>query len=165
MTDHAQQFFISYAGTDRAWAEWVGWHLEQAGHRVILDVWDWRTGDNLVQRMDEALERADAVIALFSTSYFEDERWTTEEWTAAVAHRDRLIPLALEPLTTSDLPRVLAAKLRKNLHGLDESAALTALREAVNCPGTRLSAPPSTKLRAPLLRPRRCLVRWPGGGS
>ncbi|MEU3238269.1 FxSxx-COOH system tetratricopeptide repeat protein [Streptomyces anthocyanicus] len=141
MTDHAQQFFISYAGTDRAWAEWVGWHLEQAGHRVILDVWDWRTGDNLVQRMDEALERADAVIALFSTSYFEDERWTTEEWTAAVAHRDRLIPLALEPLTTSDLPRVLAAKLRKNLHGLDESAALTALREAVNS-GSRPSAPP-----------------------
>lgn len=141
MTDHAQQFFISYAGTDRAWAEWVGWHLEQAGHRVILDVWDWRTGDNLVQRMDEALERADAVIALFSTSYFEDERWTTEEWTAAVAHRDRLIPLALEPLTTSDLPRVLAAKLRKNLHGLDESAALTALREAVNS-GSRPSVPP-----------------------
>ncbi|MFI8489550.1 FxSxx-COOH system tetratricopeptide repeat protein [Streptomyces rubrogriseus] len=141
MTDHAQQFFISYAGTDRAWAEWVGWHLEQAGHRVILDVWDWRTGDNLVQRMDEALEGADAVIALFSTSYFEDERWTTEEWTAAVAHRDRLIPLALEPLTTSDLPRVLAAKLRKNLHGLEEAAALTALREAVNS-GSRPSAPP-----------------------
>ncbi|MFD5653774.1 FxSxx-COOH system tetratricopeptide repeat protein, partial [Streptomyces sp. NPDC127039] len=141
MTDHAQQFFISYAGTDRAWAEWVGWYLEEAGHRVILDIWDWRTGDNLVQRMDEALTRADAVIALFSTSYFEDERWTTEEWTAAVAHRDRLIPLALEPLTTSDLPRVLAAKLRKNLHGLDETAALTALREAVNS-GSRPSAPP-----------------------
>ncbi|MFJ6904085.1 FxSxx-COOH system tetratricopeptide repeat protein [Streptomyces griseoluteus] len=141
MTDHAQQFFISYAGTDRPWAEWVGWHLEQAGHQVILDVWDWRTGDNFVQRMDEALKRADAVIALFSTSYFEDERWTTEEWTAAVAHRDRLIPLALEPLTTNDLPRILAAKLRKNLHGLDETAALTALREAVNS-GSRPTAPP-----------------------
>ncbi|TQL21294.1 FxSxx-COOH system tetratricopeptide repeat protein [Streptomyces sp. SLBN-134] len=142
MTDHAQQFFISYAGTDRAWAEWVGWHLEQAGHQVILDVWDWRTGDNFVQRMDEALKRADAVIALFSTSYFEDERWTTEEWTAAVAHRDRLIPLALEPLTTNDLPRILAAKLRKNFHGLDETAALTALREAVNSGSRPTAAPP-----------------------
>ncbi|MFF7385943.1 FxSxx-COOH system tetratricopeptide repeat protein [Streptomyces griseoluteus] len=141
MTDHAQQFFISYAGTDRAWAEWVGWQLEQAGHQVILDIWDWRTGDNLVQRMDEALQRADAVIALFSAAYFEDERWTTEEWTATVAHRDRLIPLALEPLTTSDLPRVLAAKLRKNLHGMDEAAALAALREAVNR-GSRPTTPP-----------------------
>ncbi|GGQ01906.1 ATP-binding protein [Streptomyces pseudogriseolus] len=142
MTDHAQHFFISYAGTDRPWAEWVGWHLEQAGHQVILDVWDWRTGDNFVQRMDEALKRADAVIALFSTSYFEDERWTTEEWTAAVAHRDRLIPLALEPLTTNDLPRILAAKLRKNLHSLDETAALTALREAVNSGSRPTAAPP-----------------------
>ncbi|MGW1803514.1 FxSxx-COOH system tetratricopeptide repeat protein, partial [Streptomyces sp. NPDC002078] len=152
MTDHAQQFFISYAGTDRAWAEWVGWHLEQAGHQVILDVWDWRTGDNLVQRMDEALKRADAVIALFSTSYFEDERWTTEEWTAAVAHRDRLIPLALEPLATNDLPRILAAKLRKNLHGLDEAAALTALREAVNS-GSRPTAPPRFPGTSPVTAP------------
>ncbi|MER7820821.1 transposase, partial [Streptomyces sp. NPDC096153] len=32
------------------------------------------------------------------------------------------------------------------------------------CPRTRLSAPPSTKLCAPLLRPRRCPVRWPGAG-
>ncbi|MCX5559309.1 FxSxx-COOH system tetratricopeptide repeat protein [Streptomyces sp. NBC_00038] len=152
MTDQAQQFFISYAGTDRAWAEWVGWHLEQAGHQVILDVWDWRTGDNLVQRMDEALKRADAVIALFSTSYFEDERWTTEEWTAAVAHRDRLIPLALEPLTTNDLPRILAAKLRKNLHGLDETAAQTALHEAVNS-GSRPTAPPPFPGTIPVTAP------------
>ncbi|MFH8899151.1 hypothetical protein ACH4HG_22575 [Streptomyces coeruleorubidus] len=33
------------------------------------------------------------------------------------------------------------------------------------CPRTRLSAPPCTKLCAPLIRPRRCPVRWPGGGS
>ncbi|MGW4671335.1 FxSxx-COOH system tetratricopeptide repeat protein [Streptomyces sp. NPDC004324] len=152
MTDDAQQFFISYAGTDRDWAEWVGWHLEQAGHQVTLDVWDWRTGDNLVQRMDEALEGADAVIALFSASYFEDERWTTEEWTAAVAHRDRLIPLALEPLATKDLPRILAAKLRKDLHGLDEAAALSALREAVNS-GSRPTAPPPFPGTMPVAAP------------
>ncbi|MFE2836925.1 FxSxx-COOH system tetratricopeptide repeat protein, partial [Streptomyces mirabilis] len=152
MTDDAQQFFISYAGTDRDWAEWVGWHLEQAGHQVTLDVWDWRTGDNLVQRMDEALEGADAVIALFSASYFEDERWTTEEWTAAVAHRDRLIPLALEPLATKDLPRILAAKLRKDLHGLDEAAALAALREAVNS-GSRPTTPPPFPGTMPVTAP------------
>ncbi|MGW5462203.1 FxSxx-COOH system tetratricopeptide repeat protein, partial [Streptomyces sp. NPDC003996] len=168
MTDQAQQFFISYAGTDRAWAEWVGWHLEQAGHQVILDVWDWRTGDNLVERMDEALKRADAVIALFSTSYFEDERWTTEEWTAAVAHRDRLIPLALEPLTTNDLPRILAAKLRKNLHGLDEAAALTALREAVNSGSRPTAAPPfpgTIPVAAPISMAGQSKPRLPGSSG
>ncbi|WP_329186924.1 FxSxx-COOH system tetratricopeptide repeat protein [Actinacidiphila glaucinigra] len=152
MTEHAQQFFISYAGTDRAWAEWVGWHLEQVGHQVTLDIWDWRTGDNFVERMDEALDRADAVIALFSASYFEDERWTTEEWTAAVARRDRLIPLALEPLATKDLPPILAAKLRKDLHGLDETAALNALIQAVNS-GSRPTVPPPFPGARPVTAP------------
>jgi DNA invertase Pin-like site-specific DNA recombinase len=30
-----------------------------------------------------------------------------------------------------------------------------------DCPRTRLSAPPSTEICAPLLRPRRCPGRWP----
>jgi hypothetical protein len=32
--------FISHAGPDRAWAEWVAWHLCEAGYTVELDVWD-----------------------------------------------------------------------------------------------------------------------------
>ncbi|MEU5543544.1 FxSxx-COOH system tetratricopeptide repeat protein [Streptomyces sioyaensis] len=141
MTDATQQFFISYAGPDRPWAEWVGYHLERAGHQVVLDVWDWRAGDNFVHHMDQALERANAVVALFSKSYFEPERWTQDEWSAAVARRDRVIPLALEPITTADVPPLLAAKLRKDLHGLDETTALATLREAVNG-GARPTSPP-----------------------
>ncbi|MFE0189116.1 FxSxx-COOH system tetratricopeptide repeat protein [Streptomyces sp. NPDC058989] len=141
MTDTTQQFFISYAGPDRPWAEWVGWHLQQAGHQVVLDVWEWRAGDDFVHHMDRALERADAVVALFSKSYFDPERWTREEWTATVARRDRIVPLALEPIATADVPPLLAAKLRKDLHGLDETAALTTLREAVNG-GARPTSPP-----------------------
>ncbi|MFI1305619.1 FxSxx-COOH system tetratricopeptide repeat protein [Streptomyces sioyaensis] len=141
MTDATQQFFISYAGPDRPWAEWVGWYLEEAGHQVILDVWDWRAGDNFVHHMDHALETADAVVALFSKSYFAPERWTQEEWTAAVARRERVIPLALEPITTAEVHPLLAAKLRKDLHGLDETTALATLREAVNG-GTRPTSPP-----------------------
>ncbi|TXC96839.1 FxSxx-COOH system tetratricopeptide repeat protein [Streptomyces sp. ISID311] len=141
MTDATQQFFISYAGPDRPWAEWVGYHLERAGHQVVLDAWDWRAGDNFVHHMDQALERANAVVALFSKSYFDPERWTKDESTAAVARRDRVIPLALEPITTADVPPLLAAKLRKDLHGLDETTALATLREAVNG-GTRPTSPP-----------------------
>ncbi|MCX5331427.1 FxSxx-COOH system tetratricopeptide repeat protein [Streptomyces sp. NBC_00140] len=128
----ADTYFISYAGADRPWAEWVAWHLEESGHSTVLDVWDWDTGDDFVQRMDEGLRRADAVVALLSTSYFERGRWTQEEWSAVVARRDRLIPLAVEPLVGVDVPAMLAAKIRKNLHGLDEKAAVEALRTAVN---------------------------------
>ncbi|AWL87288.1 FxSxx-COOH system tetratricopeptide repeat protein [Streptomyces globisporus] len=152
MTTTSQRFFISYAGLDRPWAEWVGWHLERADHQVILDVWDWSTGGNFVERMDEALKQADAVVALFSKSYFDADRWTQEEWTAAVARRERIIPLALEPLAAADTPHLLAPRLHKNLHGLDETAALAALREAING-GTRPTSPPIFPGKAPAAGP------------
>ncbi|MGH4021436.1 MAG: toll/interleukin-1 receptor domain-containing protein, partial [Pseudonocardiaceae bacterium] len=34
-------FFVSHAGRDQAWAEWVAWHLVEAGYTVELDCWDW----------------------------------------------------------------------------------------------------------------------------
>ena len=41
-------FFVSHAGRDGAWAEWVAWQLTDAGYSVELDVWDWATGQNFV---------------------------------------------------------------------------------------------------------------------
>jgi TIR domain len=29
-------FFISYNKTDRAWAEWIAWQLEEAGYTTII---------------------------------------------------------------------------------------------------------------------------------
>ena len=40
--------FVSHAGRDRAWAEWVAWELQQGGYRVELDFWDWEVGENFV---------------------------------------------------------------------------------------------------------------------
>ncbi|MFJ6843014.1 FxSxx-COOH system tetratricopeptide repeat protein [Streptomyces griseoluteus] len=136
MTDTAQRLFVSYAGLDRAWAEWVGWQLKQAGHQVELDRWSWRTGDDFVQKMNAALDEADAVVALFSKNYFAPERWTREEWAANFAVRGRLVPVVIEPLTDDDIPVILAGKLRQDLHGLDETSAASALLEAVHGPGT-----------------------------
>ena len=48
-------FFISHAGRDTAWAEWLGWQLQQAGYTVELDVWDWAPGEDFVARMQQAL--------------------------------------------------------------------------------------------------------------
>ncbi|MFI8290288.1 FxSxx-COOH system tetratricopeptide repeat protein [Streptomyces sp. NPDC085614] len=162
MSGAVESVFVSYAGADRAWAEWVAWHLREAGHRVELDVWDWRTGDNFVQRMDQALRRATAVVALFSDSYFDPERWTHEEWTSAVAGRRRFIPLTIEPLSGGDIPDILTAAIRKDLHGLDEPAAIAALRDAVDGPTGPLAPPqfpgtatsPSSGGTAPDGRPR-----------
>ncbi|MFE4547886.1 FxSxx-COOH system tetratricopeptide repeat protein [Streptomyces sp. NPDC056785] len=152
MSRAAESVFVSYAGADRAWAEWVAWHLREAGHRVELDVWDWRTGDNFVERMEQALRRATAVVALFSNTYFDPARWTHEEWTSVVAGRRRLVPLTITPLSGIDIPDILAAAIRKDLHGLDEQAAITALRDAVDGPTGPLTPPQfpgSTPVSAP----------------
>jgi serine/threonine-protein kinase len=141
MGEVSESVFVSYAGQDRAWAEWVAWQLREAGHQVELDVWDWRTGDDFVVRMNDALRRATAVVALFSNNYFNRERWTHEEWTSVVARRERLIPVTIEPLTGTEIPATLAGIIRKDLHGLDEQAAVAALLDAVNGPTGPLSAP------------------------
>src|SRR6266699_4149443 len=75
-------FFVSHAGADRAWAEWVAWQLTDAGYTVELDVWDWAAGQNFVLAMSDALGRCDRVVALFSAEYFDRSRYSTEEWSA-----------------------------------------------------------------------------------
>jgi hypothetical protein len=132
-------FFVSHAGPDRAWAEWVAWHLIDAGYSVELDVWDWAAGQNLVTQMSDALDRADRVVALFSAAYFDRSRYTTEEWTASVLHvpgaaEGRLVPLRVEDVPADRMPAVLRPLLFRDLFRLDEDKAREVLLEAVAGP-------------------------------
>ncbi|WP_442804394.1 Mu transposase domain-containing protein [Streptomyces luteogriseus] len=61
--------------------------------------------------------------------------------------------------------RLIGRTVRVMLHASEvvvyDSRVEVARHERCPC----MSTPPSTKLCAPLLRPRRCPVRWPGAGS
>jgi hypothetical protein len=132
-------FFVSHAGADRPWAEWVAWQLTEAGYTVELDVWDWAAGQNFVTRMSEALDRADRVVALFSAAYFDRSRYTTEEWRAALLHLPdadggRLVPLRVEYVAAAQMPALLRPLLFRDLFGLDEDAARQRLLESVTGP-------------------------------
>ena len=70
MSGRGTDFFISHAGRDTAWAEWLAWQLQQAGYSVELDVWDWAPGEDFVARMSAALERADRMLAVCTEAYF-----------------------------------------------------------------------------------------------
>ncbi|MFF4277162.1 FxSxx-COOH system tetratricopeptide repeat protein [Streptomyces sp. NPDC001536] len=130
-------WFISHAGADRAWAEWVGWQLLDAGHQVELDYWDWGAGDNFVLKMNAALERG-RFLALFSPAYFEPERFTTPEWTAMVARREKITPVRIAETT---VPAVLSSLLAPDVFGLDDHAARQELLRAVEGPSRPLRAP------------------------
>ncbi|HEX6403536.1 MAG TPA: FxSxx-COOH system tetratricopeptide repeat protein [Pseudonocardiaceae bacterium] len=128
-------FFISHAGRDHAWAEWVAWHLIEAGYTVELDSWDWTAGDNFVTKMCGALDAAKRVVALFSSAYFDDVRYTTEEWTSALAKNDegrhRLVPVQIEPCT---IPRLLCSLVLVELFDVDEGEAVRRLLAAARGP-------------------------------
>jgi len=139
-------FFVSHAGADRAWAEWVAWQLAEAGFTVELDVWDWAAGRNFVTAMSDALDRCDRVVALFSAAYFDRSRYTTEEWSASVVHvpdvSDRLVPVRVEEVSAGQMPAVLRPLVSRDLFGVGEERARQVLLEAVVGP-RRPDQPPS----------------------
>jgi hypothetical protein len=105
---------------------------------VVLDTRDWAAGENFVLKMNDALERADRVVALFSDAYFEPQRFTTIEWTAILAAGGRLVPVRIEAVSP---PPVLRALIYRDLFGLPQEQARRVLLEAVSGP-RRMDRPP-----------------------
>ncbi|MGW5482558.1 TIR domain-containing protein [Streptomyces sp. NPDC004008] len=115
---------------DRAWAEWAAWQLVDAGFQVELDYWDWGAGDNFVLKMDAALERG-RFLALFSLAYFEPDRFTTPEWTAIMAMKEKINPVRVAEVVA---PAILRPLIAPQLFELGEEAARRVLLEAVSGP-------------------------------
>jgi hypothetical protein len=131
-------FFVSHAGRDTGWAEWLAWQLEQAGYSVELAVWDWAPGEDFVARMAAALERADRLLAVCTEAYFASA-FGGAELRAAFAQQavGRIVPVLVEPVT---LPPLYASLIHLDLAGLDEAAAAARLRARMA--GGRPTGPP-----------------------
>jgi tetratricopeptide (TPR) repeat protein len=93
-------FFISCAGGDIAWAEWVAWVLKSAGYRVISKL-DFHTGNDFIYEMEMAVQLYDHVLPILSQRYFTSE-YTYREWTP-FSHEDPqarnrlVIPVKVDP--------------------------------------------------------------------
>src|SRR5919112_2093655 len=99
-------FFISHAGRDTAWAEWLAWQLQQAGYTVELDVWDWSPGEDFVARMQVALGRADRLLAVCTEAYFASAFGAAELRAAFVRQakdEGRIVPVLIESVTLPPL--------------------------------------------------------------
>ncbi|WP_448608592.1 FxSxx-COOH system tetratricopeptide repeat protein [Geodermatophilus sp. URMC 60] len=138
MSGRRTDFFVSHAGRDTAWAEWLGWQLHEAGYTVELDVWDWAPGEDFVARMAAALQGADRLLAVCTEAYF-SSTFGGAELRAAFAQQaaGRIVPVLVEPVT---LPPLYAPLIPVDLTGLDEATAAARLRTRLI--GGRPTGPP-----------------------
>src|SRR3954452_14025963 len=140
MSGRGTDFFISHAGRDTGWAEWLAWQLQQAGYTVELDVWDWAPGHDFVTRMAAALERADRLLAVCTEAYFASAFGGAElraAFAGSAAAGGRSVPVLIEAVI---LPALYAPLIAVDLIGLDEAAAAPRLRERLA--GGRPTGPP-----------------------
>lgn len=125
-------FFVSYTQADRPWAEWIAWALEEDGHRVLIQAWDFVPGSNWHQGMQAGIRDSSRTIAVLSDAYAESV-YGSAEWLAAWAADPggtgrKLLVVRISPC---DRPGLLAGIVGMDLFGIDSIAAQARLRDMV----------------------------------
>lgn len=127
-----KDFFISYTGADKAWAEWIAFVLEEAGYTTIIQAWDFRPGSNFVLKMQEGAKSASRTITVLSPDYL-NSGFAAPEWAAAFAqdpqgHKQKLVPVRVRPCDPEGL---LPAIVYIDLVDFDEDEAREKLLDGV----------------------------------
>jgi hypothetical protein len=112
-----RDFFISYTGVNRSWAEWIAVQLEAAGYTTVLQAWDFRPGSDFVHQMQQATSSAGRTLAVLSPAYFETG-FGEAEWRAAfvkdpTGERGLLVPVRMQPCEPPVLGRPRRARPRR----------------------------------------------------
>ncbi|MDA2615464.1 toll/interleukin-1 receptor domain-containing protein [Bacillus cereus] len=96
-------FFISYNSKDKDVAEWISYILEEAGHKVFVQAWDFAAGNNFVLEMQRGASESKHTLALLSENYIESS-YTQPEWAAAFVEDPTGEMRKLIPVRISDVP-------------------------------------------------------------
>jgi hypothetical protein len=144
-----RDFFVSYSSADKAWAEWIAWQIEEAGHSTEVQAWDFRPGHDWDHAMREAAERCRRTIAVLSPDYLASVHATTE-W-RIVERRDpkgkmgRLVPVRIQECAPKG---PLKTRVWIDLLSLDEAAARHTLLAGLSECRAKPSRPPAFPGRA-----------------
>ena len=108
---HARRvdFGLSYARRDQGWAEWMAWHLADAGYTVELDPWDQSDGRDLGAAITAGLAHADRILVLLSEAYY--QRWTADAASPVPEPElNRLVAVRVEPVPLDHVPAELRTR-------------------------------------------------------
>lgn len=132
-------FFISHSHVDKQWAEWIASFLEQEGYSTFLGDRDLKVGDNFVSIIQEYIEKANKLIAVFSPSYFSSTFCQAEVSSMLAKKKAGIIPVKV----SGAQPRgELANILYVDLYNVNESEAQKRLLKAVATEKKEISSKP-----------------------
>lgn len=142
-TEKLRDFFISYTGADREWAEWAASTLEEAGYSTVLQAWDFDVGAHFVNEMHIAMQYSERTIGILSRVYVESEfgqaEWQ-EAWRADPSGTER--KLLMFRIEDCPRPGLLEQLVTEDLFGISEEKARTRLLAAVRRGRRKPELPP-----------------------
>ena len=125
MTD----IFVSYTGSDRDWAFWIGQEMEKLGHTPHVHEWEIPAGGNIQAWMEGRLQSADRFCCVVSAAYLSAPYSSWERraalWAAEKQRPDFVQPVFVE---NCEVPIWLANIKRCDLFGLGEDEARESLK-------------------------------------
>jgi len=74
LCDSAPHLFLSHSSKDDAWVATLAEELNLCGVDVWLDAWELRVGDDLHERISEAIQRS-RFVAVVITKNFSESKW------------------------------------------------------------------------------------------
>ncbi|APT50990.1 hypothetical protein BSA171_03660 [Bacillus safensis] len=151
MTEKEYDFFISYNGNDKGYASWISYMLEEAGHKVFFQEWDFKTGNNFILQMQRGSECAKHTLALLSQNYL-NALYTQPEWASAFASdptgiNQKLMPVRIEDI---ELEGLLPQIIYIDLVGKEEKEAKAAILEGVSTERKKPTSPPPFPGKIPM---------------
>jgi hypothetical protein len=108
--DRAPHLFLSHSSKDNRWVSGLAEHLNLCGVDVWLDTWELRVGDDLHERIADAIHKS-RFVGVVVTRHFNESKWIKGEVHQALSREkaeDRTIVLPL--LAGGAAPAVLSAK-------------------------------------------------------
>jgi hypothetical protein len=124
--------FISYTWSDREWAYWIGWELEDLGHTPHLHDWEVSGGGDIMAWMETRHQEADHVLCIISKIYqtkpYSDWERRAAQWAAATNRPNFALPVFIEPC---EVPTLFASIKRCDLYDLSEEDARSRLKKFI----------------------------------
>jgi len=134
----APQLFLSHSSGDATFVSELAWNLNACGVDVWLDAWELRVGDDLHERIAEAVAKSRFVGVVVGKS-FDDSRWVKGEVSQALSrekseNRTLVLPLLIDAV---EPPPVLGSKKFLDFSGEHYHESLVRLVGLIHDLGTQ----------------------------